>query len=114
MIGDQNHGSAGCLLHQSAEHLVVQFVACMQYAVVKVKVFLTDSGAARRVEFHESVPEVIDGIEIDGAEIPLFAIHQPRGCRVNIRALGDNAGDRVQPVVTLLVDFEQREARRPR
>ena len=80
-------------------------VACLQHAVVKVKIFFTDRRAARRVEFHVAVPEVIDGVEIDGAKVPRYAIHQPCGSRMNIGALSDDARRRVEAVIALLIDF---------
>ncbi len=52
---------------------------------------------------HEAVTEVVDGIVIDGEEIPRLVLDEPRRGRVDGRALGDGFAERRKAPVFILI-----------
>lgn len=53
-------------------------------------VFITNRGFLRGVKFHEAMAEVVDGVIINGAEVPWFVLHESGGGRVDGGAICDD------------------------
>ena len=112
VIGEEEHGRAVIgsgvrFVDQGAEHPILKLIAGLQHGLVMGEVIFRDAGRSRRIELHEGVAKVIDRIEVDGAQIPRFAVHQACGGGVDVGAFGDDARRGVEAAITPLIDFER-------
>lgn len=89
------------------QHHVVELVGGGNHVAVKIEIAFRNELLARRMVAHESVAEVIDGIVIDGEEIPGLVIEQPGGPGMNAGALGQRLHQAMQTAVLTGIDFER-------
>src|SRR5579871_6036165 len=59
----------------------------------------------RRMISHEAVREMVDGIEINGEEIPSLIAEQPPGRALDAQALGDDLHANGEAALFVLIDF---------
>ena len=105
VVGQQDDGAAVAgQLDEPLQHLVVKPVARLNDALVPREVFVPDGGELRRMVPHKAVPETVDGVEIDGRQVPLRLAHEVRRGGLDGRRVGDDAGERGEPPVVRLVD----------
>ena len=107
MIRTENHrGLRPHHLQQPAEHHVVIAVSARDHVLVHLVILVRDRGVhLRRMVVHEAVAEVVDGVVVDGREVPRLVLDQPRGRGVDRATLGHDLRHRDQPVVLVLVDL---------
>ena len=91
-------------IHQGPEHQVMEAVGAFDDVFVQVEIRLGDLWQPWWVVFHEAVTKMVDGVVVDGCEIPWFECHC--GCRygVNAGALRQDLGDTEQAFVLVLID----------
>ncbi len=108
VIRDQHDVSVfGNQLHEHAQVHVVQLVGGFNDLVVLVIVLFRNPIQAGWVIAHEAVAEVVDGVEINGPEMPRLVVQHGAHGIPNSDRLRYGLGERFDALVLLLIDFEK-------
>ena len=106
MVGHENHGGVRAgFIEQRAEHLIVQQVGLIYDVAVELEIALGDPSLARRMILHKAVGEMVDGVVVDGKEIPRLVFDQPSGGRMNGNAFAQDLHQRSEAFIFVLIDL---------
>ena len=97
---------------QSTQHRVVINVTGGDDMLIQLKVFFRDKLLPWWVILHETMTEMVDGIKVDGHEIPWLVLDEPGGARLNGGPVRDDLNAGGKPLIFVLIDFRAERDKR--
>ena len=100
VVGDEQHRRLRARHgQQAAQHHVQEAVDPAHHVAVDRRILLADVAHGRRMVFHEAVPRMIDGVEVNGQEIPVVTRGETNRCVLHGRGFREQTREQARPGV---------------